>query len=93
MSNNNIRTHVNNVCSNLENYEHNNNNINNINSNNNGNTAFEFIDEECQNLFGTNFFSIIDKVKRFVPQYKMMTNSIEKKMSLIKFILSLVETP
>lgn len=63
---------------------------NTINHNSNG---LNFIENECQNLLGENLFSIIDKIEKFIPSYKQITNTTEKKKSLIQFVLSIVITP
>lgn len=59
----------------------------------NENNAFSFIQEECKKMFGTDFSTLIKKIKEFLPAYKMIKTVEDKQISLFSFIMSVVEIP
>lgn len=68
-----------NINYNLENVENNNSN------------AFSFFESECQKMFGSDFFTLIGKVQEFIPIYKQITSTAQKQITLLKFMLTLVD--
>lgn len=55
--------------------------------------ALHFIEKECESLFGSGLFLIIKKIKEFLPEYLKIINITEKQIYLIRFIMSIVDTP
>lgn len=55
--------------------------------------ALDFIEMECDSLFGKNLSSIIKTVKDFLPKYKQLTDETDKQTNLIKLIMSIIESP
>lgn len=57
------------------------------------NNAFSFIQDECKKMFGTDFSTLIKKIKEFLPAYKMIKAVEDKQISLFSFVMSVVENP
>lgn len=55
--------------------------------------ALDFIQNECNANLGCDISTVINKIKIFLPRYKALTDITSKQISLIKFIMSLVDTP
>lgn len=70
-------------------------NIQPNNQNNHTSTAtnqsnnLEFLQTECQQLFGQDIFDILDKVNEFIPYYKHITSESKKKSAFVAFVISL----
>ena len=54
------------------------------------NNAFSYINEECNNILGSDFCAIIDKIQKILPAYKNVIDIREKHTVLIQFMLSLI---
>lgn len=71
--------------------QHSKSNENNITHNNNNQSSnnLSFIQNECQNLFNLDLFTILDKINNFIPNYQKLTNTNDKKKSFIAFLFEL----
>lgn len=48
-----------------------------------------FFTKECHDLFGTNVFSLLSKIKEFLPQYRSLKSKVEKQYAYIEFLGSI----
>lgn len=55
---------------------------------NNDENCFSFLQQECNNVFGLDLFTIQRNARNFAPKYKML-QGIQKQEALIEFILSI----
>lgn len=55
----------------------------------NSKSDFDYFVNESINLFGVNPFSIIPKLKQFLPKYKTITNVQQKMSMMFEFIMSI----
>lgn len=53
------------------------------------NNSFNNFQLECKQLFGKDLFTIIEQVNTFLPTFLNITNTQQKKNSLIFFLLEL----
>ena len=42
--------------------------------------GFDFLNQEAQTLFGNNILTLLTKINEFIPQYRNITNTTEKKI-------------
>ena len=52
-------------------------------------SAFGFLNSECDNLFGINFFSLSSKIKAFMPNYLKASNNQEKQIMLLSILFEI----
>lgn len=57
------------------------------------NNVFSFIQDECKNVFGSDLSSLVKKIKQFIPLYKTQKTLEDKQISLMSFVMSLVNIP
>ena len=55
----------------------------------NSESDFDYFVNESINLFGVNPFSIIPKLKQFLPKYKTISNVQQKMSMMFEFIMSI----
>lgn len=55
--------------------------------------AYSYLNNECKNNLGSDIIQVIIKVRAFLPVYKQISDSSNKQISLISFIMSLVDIP
>jgi hypothetical protein len=82
---------------NLNNQNVNNQNSQILNSQNTPTTSFiapsndfDFFKQEVNDLFGLSLVELFSKLKMFIPQYKLITDEVQRKIAMIEFLSSFV---
>lgn len=66
------------------------NNINQTRSTSTNNPEINnFLTKECHDLFGTNMFSLLSKVKDFLPKYRSLKTKLDKQSAYLEFLVSI----
>lgn len=55
--------------------------------------AFQFMNAECNKLFGSEVFDILNKIKLFIPRYTEISDQNEKQKQLFMFMFELINIP
>ena len=59
------------------------------NQNNTTKSGLDFLNNETSTMFGMNMFKLMEKINKFLPDYKKLTNIAEKQTNLIGLVMSI----